>query len=89
MNIDAINLRLKEIEAATYKIIREFVVSSFDGGLILTELNCTAEFWYATDNAGYRVTILGASPNNDEMRQWVTDQLKLAGFDDVEVLTEW
>jgi hypothetical protein len=37
----------------------------------------------------FRVTIDEADPHNPELRQFVTDQLANAGFEKVDVVTEW
>lgn len=64
---------------------------SIGGSVNWANLYCeSAQFVQDSDGENsYRVEISEASPNADKLREFVSNQLILAGWSDVEVQTEW
>lgn len=84
---------LKLLRAATNNAIdaARTAVPAISGAINWGNLRCvSAEHWRNDEGAeGYRVWIEEAAPECSELHRGVAAHLAAAGFNDIEVITEW
>lgn len=85
--LDLLALRQKASDLCDAAASRDFVGAAINWA----DLKCYHAEWFQGDDgeAGYRIYIDEAAPDNSEFQDWIASELATAGWCDVDVVTEW
>lgn len=92
MNVP-LDLHLLKLKETTAKICQEAfkVKPTIEGAINWYDLGCDSAEQYTNEEGftGYRVWISEAEPQAIHLIEYVAQQLRVYGFKDVEIRTEW